>query len=97
MTDAETFIKEGKPRYLYTYSTEHLLLKDKVRFYYALKGRDGRSGIVKEFRVEHVGRAVLIADEKHDEDMLQFFNVWNLPYTRRRILSDDNVQRGGPP
>jgi hypothetical protein len=97
MTDAEDFIKSGRPHYLYTYSTEHLLPKDKVRFYYALKGRDGKSGIVKEFKVEHVGRTVLIADEKQDEDVLQFFKVWNLPYTRRRIIADDTVQRGGPP
>ena len=30
---------------IYTYSTKHLPKKDKVRFYYALKGRDGKTGI----------------------------------------------------
>jgi hypothetical protein len=91
------FVKNGRPMYIYTYSTEHLPKKDKVRFYYALKGRDGKSGIVKEFRVEHLGRTVLMVDAKYDEDMLQFFKVWNLPYTRRKVIADTEVKRGGPP
>lgn len=91
------FIKQGRPMMLYTYSTEHLPKKDKVRFYYALKGRDGKTGIVKQFRIVHLGRTVLMAEARHDEDMIQFFKVWNLPYTRRRAFVDDEVLRGGPP
>lgn len=97
MIEAETFMKYGKPMMLYTYSTQHLPLKDKVRFYYALKGRDGKTGIVKLFKVQHIGRAVLLAEAKYDDDMIQFFKVWNLPYTRRKVLVDDEIMRGGPP
>jgi hypothetical protein len=97
MFESDGFVKNGKAMMLYTYSTVHLPNKDKVRFYYALKGRDGKTGIVKEFRVEHVGRTVLMAEAKYDDDMIQFFKVWNLPYTRRKVLVDDEVMRGGPP
>lgn len=93
----EHFIKEGKPMLIYTYSTEHLLKKDKVRFYYALKGRDGKSGIVRRLRIVHLGRTVLMVDAKHDEEIIQFFKVWNLPYTRRKAIVDEEVVRGGPP
>ena len=36
-------------RVLFTYSLSHLTYSDKIRFYYALKGRDGKSGIVKDY------------------------------------------------
>jgi len=82
---------------IYTYSTQHLPKKDKVRFYYALKGRDGKTGIVKEFKVIHLGRTVLMIDAKHDADIITFFKVWNLPYSRRKVIADPEVTRGGPP
>ncbi len=97
MIGSEGYINNGKPMLIYTYSTEHLLKKDKVRFYYALKCRDGKSGIVKELKIVHLGRTVLMVDARHEEDMVQFFKLWNLPYTRRKAIVDDDVLRGGPP
>jgi len=97
MIGSEDYIKHGKPMLIYTYSTQHLPKKDKVRFYYALKGRDGKTGIVKALKIIHLGRTVLMADAKHDDDMIQFFKVWNAPYTRRKVLVGDEVVRGGPP
>jgi len=97
MIEVGNYIADPKPMFIYTYSTQHLPKKDKVRFYYALKGRDGKSGIVKEFKVIHLGRTVLMADAKYDDDMLGFFKIWNLPYTRRKVLIDTDVSRGGPP
>lgn len=97
MIDKIGFLHNPKPMYLYTYSTKHLLKKDKIRFYYALKGRDGKSGVMKLYRIIHPGRTVLMVDAKHDDDLIQFFKVWNLPYTRRKLLVDEEITRGGPP
>jgi len=97
MIDTSSYISNPIQMVIYTYSTVHLLKKDKVRFYYALKGRDGKSGIVKQLRIIHLGRTVLMAEAKHDSDIIQFFKVWNLPYTRRKVLADSEVKRGGPP
>ena len=97
MIEAKGYISNPRPMLIYTYSTEHLLKKDKVRFYYALKGRDGKTGIVKELKIIHLGRTVLMAEAKHDDDILQFFKIWNLPYSRRKVLVDDELKRGGPP
>jgi len=97
MIDRDTFLKHSRPMIIYTYSTIHLLKKDKVRFYYALKGRDGKTGIVKELKIIHLGRTVLMVDAKHDTEILQFFKVWNLPYSRRKVMADEEISRGGPP
>lgn len=95
MPGDEDFIKNAKSMIIYTYSTEHLAKKDKVRFYYALKGRDGKSGLVKSLKIEQLGRTVLLVPEKYKEDMEQFIRVWNLPYSERRVLVARDVIRGG--
>ncbi len=91
------YIKEGRPMLLFTYSTRHLPAKDKVRFYYALKGRDGKTGVVKAHKIEHVGKTVLLVPYENEADVLSFFRIWNIPYTRRKVICDREVTRGGPP
>lgn len=71
---------------LFTYSTEHLLKKDKIRFYYALKGRDGQSGIVKQYNVDHLGRAVLLVPKEFAKDVDDFLNYWKCEYQTKEVL-----------
>jgi len=73
-------------RVIFTYSTEHLPKKDKVRFYYALKGRDGKTGIVKRCSIEHLGRAVLLVPEKHVAEVDEFLQYWKCEYQKREVL-----------
>jgi len=80
----------AKSRYkemvIFTYSTEHLLKKDKIRFYYALKGRDGKSGIVKRCKIDHLGRTVLLVPIKFDDEVQEFFKLWECPHQRKKVL-----------
>ena len=71
---------------IFSYSIKHLLKKDKVRFYYALKGRDGKTGIVKLYKVEQLGRAVLFVDEKHSQDVKEFLEYWKCAFKERRVF-----------
>jgi len=74
------------PACVFQYSTEHLVKKDKVRFYYALKGRDGRSGIVKNLSIEHLGNAVLLVSEQNAPDVDDFLNFWKCKFNKRDFL-----------
>ena len=83
--------KEANPRnyeehVIFTYSIEHLLKKDKVRFYYALKGRDGKSGIAKQDRIEQLGRAVLLVPVKFADDTRQFLEMWKCRFGERKVM-----------
>ncbi len=73
------------PACVFQYSTEHLLKKDKVRFYYALKGRDGRSGIVKNLSIEHLGKTVLLVPENNASDVDDFLNYWKCRFNKRNF------------
>ncbi len=79
------------PRVIFTYSTEHLLKKDKVRFYYALKGRDGKTGIVKRCAIEQLGRTVLLVPTKHAADVDEFLKYWKCEFQQRRVLVEPGV------
>jgi len=71
---------------LFTYSTKHLLKKDKVRFYYALKGRDGKSGVVKKYNIDHLGRTVLLVPIKFSNDVNEFLELWECKFGRKEVL-----------
>ena len=85
---AELKEKKLKEKVLFTYSTQAFLKKDKIRFYYALKGRDGESGLVKETSAEHLGSAVIMVDIQHDQEWQDFFNLWKIPFARRKVYEE---------
>lgn len=74
------------PRVLFTYSTEHLLKKDKVRFFYALKGRGDSKGIVERCKIEHLGRTVLLVPEHFAAEVDEFLKYWKCAYQKREVL-----------
>ncbi len=78
--------KHYKAKVLFSYSTEHLVQKDKIRFYYAVKGRDGRSGIVKQYEIEQLGRAVMLVDEKFAKEVDEFLTLWKCVFERKEVL-----------
>ena len=75
-----------KEMVLFTYSTKHLLKKDKIRFYYALKGRDGKSGIVKSCNIDHLGRTVLLVPIKFSKEVNEFLELWECKFETKEVL-----------
>jgi len=74
------------PKIIFMYSTEHLLKKDKIRFYYALKGRDGKTGIVKQYKIEQLGRAVLFVPDSFSQNVHEFLKYWKCEYDTKKVL-----------
>jgi len=86
MYNYEDFIPSGDRKILYTYSTKSFQQKDKVRFYYALKGRTGKEGIIKELRIQQLGKTVLLVPFRYEDDMDSFFQLWNIPFTKKKAI-----------
>jgi len=81
----EEFTAQLVKKTIFTYSTEHLLQKDKVRFYYALKGRDGASGIIVRLQIEQLGKTVLLVSPEHEAEVNEFLTFWKCEHQKRRI------------
>ncbi len=69
-----------KPYILVMYGIEHLVVKDKVRFYYGLKGRDGQSGIVKQYKSKHLARGALLVPLEYQSEVESFLKGWKCSY-----------------
>jgi hypothetical protein len=82
----EVDIGKYQQKTIFMYSIEHLLKKDKIRFYYALKGRDGKTGIVKEWKIEQLGRAVLLVDIKYEKNVDEFLRYWKCKFEKKNVL-----------
>ena len=83
-------IPENLKKYtIYQYSTIHLEKKDKVRFYYALKGRDGKTGIVKSCNIQQLGRTVLFVSKKHSQEVKEFLEFWKCKFKSKEVWSNE--------
>ena len=77
--------KNNKEAIIYTYSLKHLPKKDKVRFFYALKGRNGKKGILERLRIEQLGRCVLLVPVKEGKEVDEFFDYWQCKYKKKHV------------
>lgn len=75
-----------KPLVLYTYSGKQINKKDEVRYYYALKGRDGKSGIIKETNTIILAKATFLVPIEYDDTFKEFLTYWKINYKRKRIF-----------
>lgn len=77
-----------EPKVLFKYDSSKLEYKDKIRFYYALKGRDGKSGIIKKTKTEYLSKTILLVETKFDKEIQEFLKHWKLPFSRRVIFME---------
>ncbi|HLC72102.1 MAG TPA: hypothetical protein VJH37_00805 [Candidatus Nanoarchaeia archaeon] len=73
-------------RVLFTYSLSHLTHSEKIRFYYALKGRDGKSGVVREYHIRQLGKTVLLVPSPFDSDVESFLKIWKCSMMKKRVM-----------
>ena len=71
---------------LFTYSIKHLPHSDKVRFYYVLKGRNGKEGILKTYNIEQLAKTVLFVPNISVKDVDAFLALWKCPYKKKEVV-----------
>lgn len=79
-----------KPRsshILFLYSAKALNKTDKVRFYYALKGRDGKSGILKQTASEFLVKGVLLTPIEHASQIQDFLRDWHCEQKKMEVIT----------
>jgi hypothetical protein len=89
--------KEGlknKSLLLVTYDSSSLNYNNKIRFYYALKGRDSISGIGKLYNIKFLGKKVFLVDINYKDDINSFFKRWKMDYNISEILMLSNEING---
>ncbi len=70
---------------LVTYSTRHLEKKDKVRFFYAIKGRYGSQGVIRLYNIEQLAKTVFLVPINNINDVKSFLEFWKCSYKTREV------------
>lgn len=71
---------------LFLYSTKELSPTDKVRFYYAFKGRDGESGILKRTASEFLAKGVILVPIEQASAMQDFLKDWHCEPEKMEVI-----------
>jgi hypothetical protein len=74
-----------KPKFLISYTLRHLAQKDKVRFFYALKGRGAKEGIIARLRIEQLGKTVLLVDAAKASELRDFLHYWRCDIRQKEV------------
>lgn len=82
----KTAFLDLKPTALFTYSTENLSKKDKVKFFYALNGRNGKSGLLAEYNSTHLGITTILVPVKFKFSFISFLRKWSIKFEIREML-----------
>jgi len=69
---------------LFTYSTSHLSKTDRVKFFYALKGRTS-PGILKQTKSEFLARGVILTPTASAEKIENFLRKWKCRVTKVEV------------
>lgn len=68
---------------LYSYSLEGMKASNKVRFVYALKGRKGEKGLIRELGGEWIADSCFIVSVEKDNEIIEILKRWNIKYKRK--------------
>ncbi|MBS3175197.1 hypothetical protein J4440_04915 [Candidatus Woesearchaeota archaeon] len=79
-------VLEEKRQIIISYSLEHLPKTDKVRFFYALKGRNGKNGLILKNNIEQLGRAVLLVPSQNSKETIKFLESWGCNFHKKEVL-----------
>lgn len=81
--------KSIKNRQIYVYSSSHLTPTERVKFFYALKGRNGNPGILDTTQSVFFAKSVLSVLPNQSEEIEQFLKEWNCKFYVKKIKSSD--------
>lgn len=82
--------KPGSSHSLFFYTTKNLSPTQKVRFYYALKGRDGKSGILKQTASEFLAKGIFLAPAEHASQIQDFLRNWRTEPEKMEVIVASN-------
>lgn len=86
MRDVINTLTEYSESVLFSYSTRHLHKTDKIRFFYALTGREGSGGVLKRTGTQRLGRCVLLTSKQQSQEIEEFLKYWKCEYTQRLVF-----------
>jgi len=71
---------------LFKYELKNLNKSERMRFYYALYGRNNAEGVLKDLNAKKFSDTIILCPIANSENMTEFFNSWKLVYLEMPVL-----------
>ena len=71
---------------LFKYELKNLNKSERMRFYYALYGRNNAEGVLKDLNAKKFSDTIILCPIANSENMAEFFNSWKLVYLEMPVL-----------
>lgn len=71
---------------LFKYELKNLNKSERMRFYYALYGRNNEGGILKDLNAKKFSDTIILCPIVNSENMMEFFNSWKILYLEIPLL-----------
>ena len=71
---------------LFKYELKNLNKSERMRFYYALYGRNNTEGVLKDLNAKKFSDTIILCPIANSENMAEFFNSWKLVYLEMPVL-----------
>ena len=68
-----------------TYSLKNMKQSDKVRFSYALYGREKNQGFLNEIKGKEIGKGSILVPVEKQDLLKKFFEQWRIEYKEQRV------------
>lgn len=75
---------------LFSFSTAHLSATDKIRFFYALNGRERKSGISARYELSHLGPTIILCPVGFEKELSAFFVYWGCPCNKASLWIENS-------
>jgi predicted nucleotidyltransferase len=73
---------------LFQFDPSKLDKSKRVRFQYALVGRDSKSGIIEDVCGQKISGNAIIVPVSSENKVIQFFDLWGISYTIKRLMAE---------
>jgi len=74
---------------LVTYNLKRKSTTDKVRFSYALLGRNKNEGILRKIKGRYLGKGVILVPAKFNNELKELFAFWKIKFNAEKVYKND--------
>ena len=82
-------VKKSITRHIYVYNSSHLTPTERVKFFYALKGRNGKAGILDSTQSIFLAKSVISVTEKNSKEIETFLKTWKCKFSTKKTINEN--------
>jgi len=82
-------VKRSITRHIYVYNSSHLTPTERVKFFYALKGRNGKAGILDSTQSIFLAKSVISVTEKNSKEIETFLKTWKCKFSTKKTINEN--------